>query len=431
MFRVETLGTCKYDSPLKKFNIQFIHDEDKILYSPWLNVYKNSIKNCVEDPVALELAGPREKLFFNLENIKAAIVTCGGLCPGLNDVIRGLFFELYYRYGISEVYGIKYGYAGLVKNSDFEPVLLKTRDVTNIHEVPGTIIGSSRGSQDHDKIVDFLEERKINILFTIGGDGTLKGASTIARKAILRGYPLSVVGIPKTIDNDISYISKSFGFESAVQAATKAINAAHYEAQGYYNGVGLVKLMGRYSGFIAVHASLAISDANFVLIPEVKFDLEGENGFLKHLFTRLQNRHHAVIVVAEGAGQDLFDTNSLGTDASGNKKLGDIGTFLKDKINSYSKSTKIPVDVKYIDPSYMIRSTNSVASDSIYCLQLAQNAVHSAMAGKTDMLIGFLHNQFTNVPISTAVSKRKQIDPNSQVWMNLLDATGQPGNMLN
>jgi len=431
MFKVQNLGNCRFDSPLSKFNIHFIDDKDKILYSPWLEACRNSLKNCMDDPIALELAGPKEKLFFNPETTKVAIVTCGGICPGLNDVIRGLYFELYYRYGIKEVYGIKYGYAGMIEENDLEPILLKTSDVDNIHEIPGTIIGSSRGSQDLDKVVDFLEKRKFNILFTIGGDGTLKGASEIARRAILRGYPLSVVGIPKTIDNDISYISKSFGFESAVQFATKAINAAHYEARAYFNGVGLVKLMGRYSGFIAVHASLAISDANFVLIPEVKFDLDGENGFLNHLFKRLQNRHHAVVVVAEGAGQSFFDPSTLGTDASGNQKLGDIGTFLKSKIQNYSKEHKIPVDVKYIDPSYMIRSTNSVASDSIYCLQLAQNAVHSAMAGKTDMVIGYHHNNFTNIPISTTVSKRKQIDPNSQLWMNLLDATGQPYSMVN
>jgi 6-phosphofructokinase 1 len=237
--------------------------------------------------------------------------------------------------------------------------------------------------------------------------------------------------LPKTIDNDISYISKSFGFETAVQAATAAIGAAHTEAKGFYNGVGLVKLMGRYSGFIASHTSLAINDANFVLIPEVDFDLDGKNGFLSHLFNRLQNRHHAVIVVAEGAGQKFFDKVKLGYDASGNRDLGDIGSLLKSEISRYSKEHNIPAQTKYIDPSYMIRSTLATSSDAIYCLQLAQNAVHAGMAGKTNLLIGHLHEHFTNIPIDSAVSKRQVVDPKSPLWMNVLEATGQPSNMRN
>lgn len=430
MFGVKNLGTCKHVSPLKKLVKNFISDEDRILYNPKLDAYKNAIENGMEEPISIELAGPREKIFFDPTKTRAAIVTCGGLCPGLNNVIRAIFLELYYRYGVHDVWGIRYGYAGLV-SSEFPPIKLTVEMVEDIHMDPGTILGSSRGVNEVKDMVDFLEKSKINILFCIGGDGTLRGARDIALNAMLRGYPLSVVGLPKTIDNDISYISKSFGFDTAVQTATQSITSAHTEAKGFYNGVGLVKLMGRYSGFIASHTALAANDANFVLVPEVDFDLEGPNGFLTLLFKRLENRHHAVIIVAEGAGQKFFDKDKLGYDASGNKDLGDIGALLRSEINSYSKKNKIPAQVKYIDPSYTIRSKEANSTDAIYCLQLAQNAVHAAMAGKTNLLIGHLHEHFTNLPIDTAVSKRKSVDPSSPLWMNVIEATGQPVSMKN
>ncbi len=430
MFDVKSLGACKYDSPLRRSIKNFICDDDRVLYNPHLDAFKNAIEHGMEYPISIELAGPREKLFFDPTKTKAAIVTCGGLCPGLNNVIRAIFLELYYSYGVHDVLGIRYGYAGLV-DPKFVPVRLTVETVEDIHMNSGTILGSSRGVHEVKNMVHFLEKNKINILFCIGGDGTLRGARDIALNAMLRGYPLSVIGLPKTIDNDISYISKSFGFDTAVQSATSAIESAHTEAKGYYNGVGLVKLMGRFSGFIASHTALAVNDANFVLIPEVDFDLDGENGFLTHLFRRLERRNHAVIIVAEGAGQKFFDKDKLGYDASGNKDLGEIGSLLRSEINSFAKKHKMPVQVKYIDPSYMIRSTIANSTDAIYCLQLAQNAVHAGMCGKTNLLIGHLHEHFTHLPIDTAVSKRKSVEPNSPLWMNVIEATGQPTSMTN
>lgn len=430
MFEIKSLGSCKFVSPLKKFTEVFIPDGERILYNPSLSAFKTAASHGMEDPISIELAGPRDKIFFEPSKTRAAIVTCGGLCPGINNVIRAIVFELYYRYGVQDVFGIRYGYAGFV-NSEFPPVKLTMDMVDDIHMTSGTILGSSRGTQETNAVVDSLIKQKINILFCIGGDGTLRGARDIALNAMLKGYPLSVVGLPKTIDNDISYISRSFGFDTAVQAATVAIEAAHTEAKGFYNGIGLVKLMGRYSGFIASHTALACNDANFVLIPEVDFDLNGKNGFLTHLFKRLQNRHHAVIVVAEGAGQKFFDKDKLGYDASGNRDLGDIGTLLKTEISKYSKEHNIQAQTKYIDPSYMIRSTLAASSDAIYCIQLAQNAVHAAMSGKTNLLIGHLHEHFTHLPIDTTVSKRQIVDPKSPLWMNVLEATGQPATMNN
>ncbi|MFH1223753.1 MAG: ATP-dependent 6-phosphofructokinase [Pseudomonadota bacterium] len=430
MFDIKNLGTCHFDSPLKRFSVSFVSDADRILFDTSLEDYRKSCGKGLEEPLSMEQAGPRKKIFFDPAKTKAAIVTCGGLCPGLNNVTRSLFLELYHRYGVKNVVGIRYGYSGFI-NEKFTPITLTPELVENIHTTPGTILGSSRGVYETKDIVNYIVKNRINILFCIGGDGTLRGARDIALNAMLREYPLSVIGIPKTIDNDISYISKSFGFDTAVQRATEAIASAHAEAKGYYNGVGIVKLMGRYSGFIALHTALAISDANFVLIPEIDFDLDGHNGFLSHLFRRLEQRNHAVIIVAEGAGQRFFEKDQIGYDPSGNKELGDIGKFLKNAISNYAKERSIPVQIKYIDPSYTIRSTTADSSDAIYCIQLAQNAVHAAMAGKTNILIGNLHENFTHIPIDTATSKRKNVDPNSPLWLNVLEATGQPLRMKN
>jgi 6-phosphofructokinase 1 len=265
----------------------------------------------------------------------------------------------------------------------------------------------------------------VGILFAIGGDGTLRGAQALSEEIKQRNLKIGVIGIPKTIDNDISFVQRSFGFVTAVSEATTAIYAAHTEAEGARNGIGLVKLMGRHAGFIAAHATLANSDVNFCLVPEAPFT---QGGFLKALEARLETRHHAVVVVAEGAGQDLMDTSGE-KDASGNIRLGDIGLFLKDQINGYFKKRGRDISLKYIDPSYIIRSMPASPPDSAFCLVLAHNAVHAGMAGRTNMVVAYWRDEFTYVPISAAVSVRKQIDPKDKLWTGVLSSTGQPREM--
>jgi len=342
--------------------------------------------------------------------------------------------ESHYQYGVKKILGIRYGYNGLNSEKGWDPIRLTPDLVENIHRDGGTILRSSRGGTENMEIlVDTLERLKINILFTIGGDGTLQGADKIAEIARRRGLDLAVVGVPKTIDNDISYIQRSFGFETAFSAGVEAIYAAHIEAKGAPNGMGIVKLMGRHSGFIAANASLAMNDVNYVLVPEVSFDLDGPNGFLPHLEKRMHSRHHAVICVAEGAGQDLMGADSEGSeqDSSGNVVLKDIGVYLKQKIKAYFDQRQLEVNVKYIDPSYIIRSRPACPEDSIFCALLGQYAVHAGMAGKTDLVIGQWNNIFAHIPIARAVSRRKRITPNSQFWNNVLQATGQPLSMKN
>ena len=419
---VSKLGECRIPSPLA--GIQFVSDEEHVLYHSNLKEIKPFL-DAGKRPPYFEMAGPREKIYFDPSKLKCGIVTCGGLCPGINDVIRSIVFSLFHHYGVRAVFGFRYGYEGLSYRYGHTPMELTPEVVEDIHEKGGTILGSSRGPQEISEMVDTLEQMNVGILFTIGGDGTLRGAQAIAEEISRRNLKIGVIGIPKTIDNDISHVQQSFGFETAVSESRKVIYSAHTEALGMRNGVGLVKLMGRHSGFIASYATLANSEVNFCLVPEVDFGLDG---FLNEMKERLEKRGHAVVVAGEGAGQNLMKATQE-QDASGNIRLGDIGTFLKDQIKSYFNKAGIEVNLKYIDPSYIIRSMPANAHDSVLCLLLGHNAVHAGMAGRTNMVVGSWRNELTHLPIQLTVSKRKQIDPDGTLWSNVLASTGQPRNM--
>jgi 6-phosphofructokinase 1 len=435
-FLVPSLGKGGVVSPLKNTQrtdspvYKFVDESERILYDVSLENF-NKCKEAGELPVSFEKAGPRENIYFEPAKTKVGIVTCGGLCPGLNNVIRSLVNELYYRYGISRVLGFKYGFEGLIPKYNHPVIELTAPMVSDIHLTGGTYLGTSRGNQDVEKMVDTLEIMNINILFCIGGDGTLRGAHALSKEVEKRKLRICIAGIPKTIDNDIDLIQKSFGFETAFSIANDIIRNAHNEASGAYNGIALVKLMGRDSGFIAASAALSIQEVNFVLIPEITFDLYGQRGFFRILKKRLEERQHAVIVVAEGAGQDFFETTNKDKDASGNIKHKDIGVYLKEKIKEEFDSKGFPYSIKYIDPSFIIRSAPANANDSKFCNLLAQNAVHAAVAGKTDFVIGFWNNHFTLMPIPMVVAKRKKIDVEGELWWNVLEATGQPISMKN
>lgn len=432
---VKSLGEPIAESPLKFFeNIekdsQFFTDPDERIMSVINQKTVSSLQELKIDVPSFEKAGPRHRLFFRPGETVSGIVTAGGLCPGLNSVIRDIVFMNHYRYNNQRTYGFRYGFEGLVKDYGHEVMLLTPDEVENINNSGGTILGTSRGPQDPEKMVDRLEELKINVLYTIGGDGTQRAAQTIVKEIERRGLKISVIGIPKTIDNDINYLDKSFGAETAFSEATTSIFSAHTEAKAAYNGIGIVKVMGRESGFIAANACLATNEANYCLIPEDDFDLEGEGSFLEHLEKRILHRHHALIVVAEGVGQKFFQ-ESQKTDKSGNRRLNDIGLFLKEKIGAYLKRKKISHTIKYIDPSYTIRSCPPNANDSIYCTSLAQMAVHAGMAGKTGMVVGYLNRKFIHVPMHLTTFKRKRIDLTSTLWMSVLETTGQPAKLKN
>jgi 6-phosphofructokinase 1 len=370
-----------------------------------------------------ELAGPRAKLLLDPAQTRAGIVTCGGLCPGLNNIIRSLFSELHHAYGVPEVLGFRGGYSGLDPARGQPPIRLTAEFVNNIHRHGGTVLGTSRGRVDEAAAVENLARLGVDILFTVGGDGTQRGGNDLFQLARQRGHALAVVGIPKTVDNDVPFVSRTFGYLTAVQEAASVLNRAHAEARSVQNGIALVKVMGRHAGFIAAGATVASQEVNFCLIPEVTFKLDK---FLAALKQRIRKRAHAVIVVAEGVGQDWLGNSGAERDASGNVKLGDIGTFLRDQIETYFKAEEIPIVMRYFDPSYHVRSGPANSEDSILCDLFARNAVHAAMAGKTGLVIGFLHDQFIHVPIELLASRKKSIDPAGPVWSGTLAATGQP-----
>ncbi len=434
-FSVETLGECKVRSPIElshehgDFRATYVKDTSFV--RNLVNVFEDDKGDANDMSNLMEKAGPRENIYFNPAHVTAGICTCGGLCPGLNDVIRAVVRCLWNRYGVRRIRGIRFGYKGFFTEQGFNTVDLNPDNVDTIHKIGGSFLGTSRGGGDRvTDIVDSIERLNINVMFIIGGDGTQRGALDIANEIDRRGLKIAVVGIPKTVDNDLQFIDRSFGFETAVQKATQAINSCHMEAHSQINGIGLVKLMGRESGFIATAAAIASHEANFCLIPEVPFDMDGPNGFLAHLQERLEKRHHAVIVVAEGAGQELLTTTNQ-TDASGNKKLADIGIFLRDKIMEYFANKSFHINLKYIDPSYEVRASVTTANDSIYCERLGNNAVHAAMAGKTKIVIGLVHDKYVHIPITMATLKRNTVDPESSLWRDCLDATLQPVYMVN
>jgi 6-phosphofructokinase 1 len=417
---VARLGEPRIPNPM---STSWVDDRERLLIPSTLSDVQRS-SDAGEIPPSFEIAGPREQIFFDPHGLRCGIVTCGGLCPGLNDVVRAVVLSLHHHYGVRSVLGFRFGYEG-IGSRGLPPADLTPASVESIHLQGGTVLGSSRGPQPVPEMADTLERLGLGILFVVGGDGTLRGAQAIAEEVRRRGRPIAVIGIPKTIDNDIAFIQQTFGFETAVIESRHVIRAANGEAVGARNGIGLVKLMGRHSGFIAAYATLANGDVNFCLVPEVPFSFDG---FMAALDERLAQRGHAVIVVAEGSGQDLL--SSMGErDASGNVRLADIGVFLRDRIQEHCRRRGTNVSIKFIDPSYTIRSAPANARDAAFCTVLAHNAVHAGMTGRTNMVVGFWKNEFTHVPIALAVSERKQIDPAGRLWNHVLAATGQPRTM--
>lgn len=423
---VDSLGTAEFPSPIRRARkpgenlCTFVSPEARIR-----EFVEFSLVHPPAEERLFESAGPREHLFFRPALTRCAVVTCGGLCPGLNNVIRSLFLELHFNYGVAVVLGIPYGYQGLDPSMGHAPIVLTPDSVLNIHHQGGTMLASSRGERDPEVMLNFLLQQRVDVLFCVGGDGTQRGAHAIAMKAKERGAKLAVVGIPKTIDNDLSFCDRTFGLVTAVEKAVEALDCAHVEAQGAPRGIGLVRLMGRDAGFIACNATLASQDVNYCLIPECPFELDGPRGLLEALRSRIDGRGHAVIAVAEGAGQHLFGASSGTHDASGNRRFQDIGVYLKDRITTFFKERNRPVELKYIDPSYMIRSAPANCDDMLLCDQLARHAAHAAMAGKTDVLICYKNGKFLHVPIPMAVAKKQQVELDGPLWASVLAATGQ------
>lgn len=427
-FEPEQLPDRKFPNPMRaqsRESESFLSDAERyIMYDPHVLRMDLSGRHAMSlSPFRMRVAQVAEHLHFNPAETVVGIVTCGGLCPGLNDVVRGITYMCRRTYGVKRVIGFRYGYWGLSAAGRDSAIDLDTAKVSQIHMTGGTFLGSSRGPQKESEMVDTLVEYGINILFTIGGDGTQRGAQKIASEARKRGLDIAVVGIPKTIDNDLSFSHRTFGYQTAVEHATSAIRAAYSEASSHPYGVGIVKVMGRHSGFIAAQATIASQMANLCLVPEQPITQET---FFKLLDTRFCRADYVVICVAEGFGQDwLKSDGSGGTDASGNKKLDDIGTYMRDLVAGYLKRhpKANKGTVKLIDPSYMIRAVPPNTSDASFCVNLATLAVHEGMKGTTNAIISCWYNNFIVVPISLATSLRKVVDVRGELWRQVREMT--------
>lgn len=431
-FTIEELGKPAVQSPLKMSKKAGDGIANYVTEDQFIRLDKTVTRGLQpKKPIELQCAGPRELIYFTPAHVHAGIVSCGGLCPGINNVIRSIVRCLWYRYGVTRISGIQYGYLGFLPEYQYSLKQLDPSVVDDIHNLGGTFLGSARGGgREVIKIVDTMERLNLNMLFTIGGDGTQRGTMDIAEEVSKRNLKIAIIGIPKTVDNDFALIDRSFGFNTAVAKAVDVVKAAHVEAASAINGIGLVKVMGRDSGFIAAHTALASHEANFVLIPEVPFNLEGYNGFLTHLEARIKKRGHAVIIVAEGSMQDQL-LKEKKTDAGGNIKMADVGVYIRSRIIKYFEERNVEINLKYIDPSYAIRSAPADADDSIYCERLGNAAAHAAMAGKTKLIIGLVNNEFVHLPINTVITHRNKIDPESSLWRDTLDAVNQPALMVN
>jgi len=422
--RISHVGEPGFHSPLT--TVGYVDDEDQILWDRSRSWWKQH-KSAIAEPPFLELGGPRRRILLDPKETRVAIVSCGGLCPGINDVIRAIVMQLWFPYGVREIVGLKYGFRSLAfTGSENLRMRLAPEMVAGLHLEGGSFLGSSRGSPPVSEMVDSLQDLRIDCLFVIGGDGSLRAAHAIHEEAAGRSYPMALVAAPKTVDNDIAFVPRSFGYETAFSVAAEAIRCANREAEGAPGGIGLVKVMGREAGFIAAAAALSLPEVNFVLVPEVRFDIHGQCGLLAALERRIQRRGHAVVVVAEGAGQDHMPSAS-DKDDSGNPRLGDIGIMLASEINRYFGKRDIEINLKYIDPSYMVRSVPATASDSLYCLRLGQNAVHAALAGKTDLVVAQWGEEFVHLPLTLVAGRRKSFPMN--LWESVIQATGQPREM--
>ena len=430
---IPNLGPCRFPSPAwqRAFSAEgggWHCDGDRILLNDHIDAVRVAMSSDIEPP-SIELAGPRGNVYFQPAHSCCAIITCGGLCPGINDVIRAIVMQAHYAYGIRQILGIPYGFEGLDPAFNHQPVELTPDSVMNITAFGGSFLGSSRGERDSRVMVNRLQELAVTMLFVIGGDGSQRGAMDIYQEVRRRNAQIAIVGVPKTIDNDLMFMDRSFGYQTAFAVACHAVASAHAEARGARNGIGLVKLMGRDSGFIACSAALASGEANIVLIPEVPFSLEGENGLLETLKNRLATRGHAVIITAEGAGLELMPQTEHATDASGNLRCADIGLFLKEEIIRHFRTCRLEANLKYIDPSYIIRSVPAAPEDRIFCLNLGRHAMHAAMAGKTGMVVARWHHRFVHLPMSLVTRGRRKVDPTGDLWRSVLETTGQPANM--
>eukprot|EP00611_Tribonema_gayanum_P031998 TRINITY_DN93_c0_g2_i1.p1 TRINITY_DN93_c0_g2~~TRINITY_DN93_c0_g2_i1.p1 ORF type:complete len:506 (-),score=167.86 TRINITY_DN93_c0_g2_i1:425-1804(-) len=427
--RMPTAGVANHEivknsSGGSTFYNKLLGDEDCIIYE--------HVRDKTKAPVARAFlrAGPRAKLHFDPTTVNACIVTCGLLCPGLNSVIHHLIDTLKNNYNAGKIYGIRGGWGGFWDPEKPPIQLCQSKDLEFLQSRAGSILGCSVGGFDVKKIMQFLMDKQISHMYVIGGDGTHRGAHRIAVECIAMGLNIAVAGIPKSVDNDIDLVDRSFGFMTAVEEAQNAIRSATIEAKcNLPNGIGIVKLMGRSTGYLAAYATMASGDVDLCLVPEVEIRLDGPDGCLPHLERVVQTKGYAVVVISEGAGQAQLSEVAAEARSKG-APLPSVGQYMKSQIEKHFASKGKTATCKYIDPSVSVRSVAANAFDQILCMQLAQNAVHGAMAGYTAFAAGVVNNRTVLIPITEIVdTSPKGLNPRGRTWERVLCITRQPNTL--
>jgi len=399
-------------------HMNFLNPNEKVLGTILMNDSKAALRSHALDGGAIR-GNACKHIWWEPKKVKAALITAGGLCPGLNSIIQGVTNCLWRDYGVRQIVGITAGYNGLSDPAKHPSMLLTPELVEDIHMRGGSILKAGRGGFNAAKICETLRAGGYTHLFVIGGDGTQYAGHLLYVEARKQKLPISVVGVPKSIDNDVLFVDRTFGFDSAVEAAAGVIRNGWVEATSCPNAVGIVKLMGRDAGFVAAHAALASNLVDLVLVPEVEVEMED---VLQFVDATLAHKGHMVVVVAEGAGQAHVATGQK--DASGHTVYGDVGVYLRDTLNKHLK----PKGGRtfYIDPSYIIRSVPPTPNDHIYCARLANNAVHTAMRGYTGVCVGAIHNIIVILKSKLIASGKKQLKIKSSTWQSCVQVCSMP-----
>ena len=422
---IARLGERTIDTPLRDLlggreeSVHYVTETDRVLLDDTLGVAKRRSAGTPAELPAFNPGGPREKLYFEPSTVTAAIVTCGGLCPGLNNVVRALVLQLANAYGVKSILGFRNGYSGLTDTS--APLALTPELVRDIHNRGGTILGTSRGGQEPAAMVDTLARHRVDMLFVIGGDGSLRGAQKIAAKpppatAARRGGHPEDHRQRHSVDRPELRLPDRVRPRRRVDPRRAHRGRVHRRRRGTGQADGPAQRLHRLLCDTRQPRSRLRPDPRSLLparqLPALPAQARRSAG-ARSRGRRRGRRAGAVPRSAE-------------TDASGNARLGDIGALLRERVTAHFAQHGTPLSLRYVDPGYAIRSVPANAFDAVYCARLAQAAVHAGMAGFTSMVVARWHGRFIHLPIALATATRNQVDPHGDLWMSVLEATGQP-----
>lgn len=345
---------------------------------------------------------------------RIGVLTGGGDCPGLNAVLRAVVKTAMGRYGY-EVTGFKDGYRGLVMN---DYVRFKPGDVSGILDKGGTILGTSNRDNPFkfaierddkveykdmsDRVIDNIGMHKIDCMVLIGGDGTLTSARDFARKGI------NVIGVPKTIDNDLSGTDITFGFMTAVDTATEAIDKLHSTAESHHR-VMILEVMGRYAGWIALESGIA-GGADVILIPEIPYDIS--KVAQKVMERKNEGKHFSIVVVAEGAKDKNGNmvVSKVVEDSPDPIRLGGIGNKIAGEIEELTG-----IETRVTVLGHLQRGGRPIPYDRILSTRYGVAAVELINQGKFGMMVSLKGNEITAVSLEEAVGKLKTVPPDGEL----------------